>query len=40
MNNCLLSSIGNTPLVKLNKISSNVNANIFAKLEFMNPGAA
>lgn len=36
----LLDAIGNTPLVKLDKIARNFKANIFAKLEFMNPGAA
>ena len=38
--NSLLEAIGNTPLVKLNKISQKVKANIFAKLEFMNPGGS
>ena len=36
----LLDVIGNTPLVKLDKIGRNVKANIFAKLEFMNPGGS
>ncbi len=33
----ILDLIGNTPLVKLNKVTSDVNSEIYAKLEFMNP---
>ena len=29
--------IGSTPLVKLNKITEGLDANVFAKLEFQNP---
>lgn len=36
----LLQSIGNTPLVKLENITKGTNANIFAKLEFTNPGGS
>ncbi len=36
----LLQTIGNTPLVKLETISKNVKANIFIKLEYMNPGGS
>lgn len=32
--------IGNTPLLKLNHISPNTNVNIFAKLEYLNPGGS
>ena len=32
--------IGNTPLLKLNHISPNKNVNIFAKLEYLNPGGS
>lgn len=32
--------IGNTPLLKLNHISPNDNVNIFAKLEYLNPGGS
>jgi len=32
-----LQSIGNTPLVRLNKIAKGLDANIFVKLEFFNP---
>jgi len=33
----ILQSIGNTPLIKLNKITEGINSQIFAKLEFLNP---
>ncbi len=33
----ILQSIGNTPLIKLNKITGEINSPVFAKLEFMNP---
>ena len=36
----LLNSIGNTPLIKLNKISEGLKANIFVKMEFLNPGGS
>ena len=32
--------IGNTPLLKLNNISPNEDVNIFAKLEYLNPGGS
>lgn len=32
--------IGNTPLLKLNNISPNKEVNIFAKLEYLNPGGS
>ena len=32
--------IGNTPLLKLNHISPNKDVNIFAKLEYLNPGGS
>ena len=32
--------IGNTPLLKLNHISPNKNVNIFASLEYLNPGGS
>lgn len=38
--NDLIQSIGNTPLVKLSNISKNLKADIWAKLEFMNPGGS
>ncbi len=36
----VLETIGDTPLVKLNKVVPAGSANVFAKLEFMNPGSA
>lgn len=38
--NNILDAIGNTPLVKLNNISKGLKANIYAKLEFLNPGGS
>lgn len=35
--NNVLEGIGNTPLIKLNRITAEVHADIFAKLEFLNP---
>ena len=36
----ILSTIGNTPVVKLNKITKNLDCNVFAKCEFFNPGGS
>lgn len=36
--NNILETIGNTPLVRINKITSGVSAQIFAKIETTNPG--
>lgn len=36
--NNILDTIGNTPLVKLNAVSSQVKATILAKVEYFNPG--
>src|SRR3989338_118048 len=38
--NNVLEAIGNTPLVRLNSVTKDVNAKIYAKLEFMNPGGS
>lgn len=38
--NTILETMGNTPLVKLNKIIQNIKASIYAKLEFFNPGGS
>mgnify|MGYP006280361881 CR=1 FL=1 len=38
--NNILETIGNTPLVKINKLSPNPNVNIYAKLEGVNPGGS
>ncbi len=36
----ILHTIGNTPLVKLNKVGSELKCNLYAKCEFMNPGGS
>jgi len=36
----LIDSLGNTPLIKLDKISQELEANIYAKAEFFNPGGS
>jgi cystathionine beta-synthase len=38
--NSLLELIGNTPLLKLNKVSKDVKANVFVKPEFLNPSGS
>ena len=34
----ILGLIGNTPLVKLNRLARNVKAQVYAKMENLNPG--
>lgn len=36
----ILHTIGNTPLVKLNRVGSDLKCNLYAKCEFMNPGGS
>ena len=36
----ILEAVGQTPIVKLNKIGSHTNADIYVKCEFMNPGGS
>ena len=36
----ILESIGNTPLVKINKLDTNTNSNLYIKLEGQNPGGS
>ena len=36
----ILSTIGNTPVVKINKIAKNLDCNVFAKCEFFNPAGS
>lgn len=36
----ILQAIGNTPLVKLNRITSHLECNVYAKCEFLNPGGS
>ncbi len=38
--NVLLNTVGNTPIVKLQKINPNSNVEIFVKLEFFNPSGS
>ncbi len=36
----VLDAIGNTPIVKLNKVTANVKSEIYVKLEYTNPGGS
>lgn len=36
----ILETIGNTPLVKINKLNPNKNVKLYAKVEFFNPGGS
>ena len=36
----VLDAIGNTPLIRLRRIGSDLGAPIYAKAEFLSPGAA
>ena len=36
----ILETVGNTPLVKLNRVGSHLKCNIYAKCEFFNPGGS
>jgi len=36
----ILDVIGNTPIVRLNKVASHVDSDIYVKLEYMNPGGS
>jgi len=38
--NSILELFGNTPLVKLNKVTKGLKASVYAKMESMNPGAS
>ena len=38
--NSITEAIGKTPLLKLNKIGKNVGANVFVKLEYLNPSGS
>ena len=40
ISNNILETIGNTPLVKLNKITKEVEATVLAKVEYFNPGSS
>lgn len=36
----IIDAIGNTPLIRLQKITSHVKSGIYVKLEFLNPGGS
>ena len=38
MKNNILEAIGDTPIVRLNSISSELESELFVKVEYMNPG--
>ena len=38
--NSVIEAIGNTPIVRINKLAKGVKANVYAKLEFTNPGGS
>ncbi len=38
--NNIIETVGNTPLVKMNRITENVEPNVYLKLEFFNPGSS
>jgi len=40
ISNNILETIGNTPLVRLNKITQEVDATVLAKVEYFNPGSS
>lgn len=40
INHTILDVIGNTPIVRLNRVSQGLPVNLYAKLEFMNPGGS
>lgn len=39
-NQNVIDVIGNTPIVRLNKVATNVDSDIYVKLEYMNPGGS
>ena len=40
IHNTILTTIGNTPVVKMNSIGNDLNCNLFSKCEFFNPGGS
>jgi cystathionine beta-synthase len=40
MYNNIVEAIGNTPIVRLNRVTENNGVNVYAKCEFMNPGGS
>ena len=39
-NTNIISAIGNTPIIRLNKIANDIESEIYVKLEYMNPGGS
>lgn len=39
-NRNIMDVVGNTPIIKLQKVASHLNSNLYVKLEFMNPGGS
>lgn len=39
-NTNIISAIGNTPIIKLNKVTEGIESEIYVKLEYMNPGGS
>jgi len=37
--NNILDAIGHTPLVRLNRLTTGFNAEVYVKADYMNPGA-
>ena len=40
VHNNVLECVGNTPLVRLNRLAADLQATLYAKLEYMNPGGS
>ena len=38
--NSVLEAIGDTPIVRLNRLTKGLQSDVFAKLEYMNPGGS
>ncbi|MBA3947035.1 MAG: cystathionine beta-synthase [Herpetosiphonaceae bacterium] len=38
--NNVLEAVGNTPLIRINKVAAGIKANVLAKVEFFNPGGS
>ena len=36
----ILDAVGETPVVRLNKVANNLDCDIYAKCEFFNPGGS
>ena len=40
ISNNILETIGNTPMVRLNNITSSIESQVLVKLEYFNPGSS